>query len=293
MNMRQQMGKTAVELMELDERVVVVLAAISRDYFPDTERVLNLGICEQAMIGVAAGLALEGFIPVAHSIVPFLVERPFEQLKDDFCYQRLGGNFVSTGASYDYSTEGMTHHGPGDVQVLRSLPGMQIAVPGTPGEFDRLFRQAYANGSPTYYRLAERVNPHDYAVEFGKMEVVRRSEQSERPTVIAVGPMLGTVLEAVEGLDVTVLYCTTIAPFDGETLRRECQGSDIVVVEPYYEGVLVPDIMAALKDRAIRVEAIGVPHAVLSRYGEPEQHDEALGLTPGPIRERIMQFINR
>src|SRR5205823_14275489 len=164
MNMRQQMVKTLEELMANDERLVVVLAEISYSLFNKNtiefaKRILNLGIMEQTMVSVAAGLANEGFIPVVHSITPFLVERPFEQLKDDFCYQRLGGNFISTGASYDYSTEGMTHHGPGDVQILRSLPGMQIVVPGNASEFDQLFRQVYANNAPTYYRMSVSENP--------------------------------------------------------------------------------------------------------------------------------------
>ncbi len=294
MNMRQQMVKTLEELMIYDERLVVVLAEISYSYFNKnspqfSERILNVGIMEQTMVSVAAGLAMEGFIPAVHSITPFLVERPFEQLKDDFCYQQLGGNFISTGASYDYSVEGMTHHGPGDVQILRSLPGMQIVVPGTPGEFDALFREAYANGSPTYYRLNLKSNPVEHAVRFGKLEVVKRGTQA---TIIAIGPMLSLVLPAVEDMDVTVLYCTTAAPFDGETLRNISQSSNIVLVEPYYEGVLVADICAAMCHTPIRIEAIGVPHQVLSRYGEPEQHDEEIGLTPKGIRRRIERFLS-
>ncbi len=289
MNMRQQMVETLEELMANDERLVVVLAEISYSLFNKNttefaERILNLGIMEQTMVGVAAGIAMEGFIPVVHSITPFLVERPFEQIKDDFCYQQLGGNFISTGASYDYSTEGMTHHGPGDVQILRSLPGMQLVVPGTPGEFDSLFRESYANGSPTYYRMAVKSNPVEYPVRFGELAVVKQGKQA---TVIAVGPMLAPVLPAVEDMDVTVLYCTTVAPFDGETLRAASQSNKIVVVEPYYEGVLVPDICAAIKQTPICVETIGVPHKVLTHYGKPEQHDEGLGLTPGGIRRRI------
>src|SRR5579883_3524956 len=157
-DMRTQMVDTLSTMLKENERLVVVLADISASRFPSHERIINVGIMEQSMISVAAGLALEGFIPVAHSIVPFLVERPFEQLKDDFCYQRLGGNFISTGASYDYSIEGMTHQGSGDIQALRALPGMQIVVPGTALEFESLFRQSYANGAPTYYRLSTRTN---------------------------------------------------------------------------------------------------------------------------------------
>src|SRR6266700_2504779 len=293
-SMREQMITTVSDLFAQDERLTLVLADISQDLFKDVfqrypQRAFNLGIMEQTMISVAAGLALEGFIPVVHSITPFLVERPFKQLKDHFCYQRLGGNFISTGASYDYITEGMTHHGPGDVQILRSLPGMQIVVPGTPVEFDTLFRASYANGSPTYYRLAIKSNPVEYPVRFGELAVVKQGKQA---TVVAVGPMLAAVLPAVEDMDVTVLYCTTVAPFDGETLRATSQSNKIVIVEPYYVGVLVPDICAAMNHTPIRIETIGVPHKVLSRYGKPEQHDEELGLTPGCIRRRIELFLN-
>ena len=294
MNMRQHMAKTLEELMVTDERLVVLLADISYSLFDQdnalfSQRILNLGILEQTVVSTAAGLAMEGFIPAVHSFAPFLIERPFEQLKDDFCFQQLGGNFISSGASYDYSVEGMTHHGPGDVQILHSLPGMQIVVPGTASEFDTLFRELYANGSPTYYRLSAKSNPVEYPVHFGEMLIVKRGKQA---TVIAVGPMLAAVLPAVEEMDVTVLYCTTVVPFDAETLRTTSESNNIVIVEPYYEGVLVPDVCKAMKQVPIRVEAIGVPHKVLSNYGQPEQHDEELGLTPEGIRHRIDQFLN-
>jgi transketolase len=297
LSMRQQMGLTVNELFEKDERLVVILAEISTGFFEGTshpERIINVGIMEQTMTSLAAGMALEGFIPILHSITPFLVERPFEQIKDDFCFQQLGGNFISTGASYDYSTEGMTHHSPGDVQILHSLPGMQIVVPGTASEFDRLFRETYANGSPTYYRLARTNNPVGYAVRFGKLEIAQRGSQA---TVIAVGPMLAATQEAVKDMDVTLLYCTTIAPFDAETLRAVCQapqgeGCKIVLVEPYYEGVLVADICAAMGSVPVSIETIGVPRKVLSRYGTPEQHDEELGLTVEGIRRRVERFLS-
>lgn len=289
--MRQQMSQTICDLMETDERLVVVLAEISTDFFKQSrfpERVINVGIMEQTMISVGAGLAMEGFIPVMHSITPFLVERPFEQMKDDFCYQQLGGNFISTGASYDYSSDGMTHHGPGDVQILLSLPGMQILVPGTPAEFDRLFRETYTNGLPTYLRLGMASNGTDQAVSFGKLHVVRRGSAA---TIIAVGPMLEATLSAVEEMDVTVLYGTTIAPFDGETLRAVWNGEKIVLVEPYYAGALVPAICEALRPSPVSILPIGVPHEVLSRYGVAQQHDEALGLTPPGIRRQIARFL--
>ena len=294
LTMRDQMAQTIEDTMARDERVMLVLAEISRTLldaifrkYPD--RAVNVGIMEQTMVSVAAGIAVEGFIPVVHSIAPFLAERPFEQLKDDFCYQRLGGNFISIGGSYDYSTEGMTHHGPGDVPILRSLPGMRIVVPGTPTEFDALFREAYASGAPTYYRLGLTRNPDDRPVRLGQLDAVRRGR---RATIVAVGPMLAPALAAVADLDVTVLYCTTVAPFDGETLREASASGDIVLVEPYYVGTLVPDVVAAMGRTPVRVAAIGVPREVLTRYGTPQEHDVALGLTPEGIRRRIDAFLS-
>lgn len=291
--MRTQMASTIVDLLDVDPRLFVVLADISEDSFGHAsrrhpDRVLNVGIMEQTMVSLAAGTALEGFIPVCHSIVPFVVERPFEQIKDDFCYQGLGGNFVSIGASYDYSTHGMTHHGPGDVAILRTLPGMQIVVPGTAAEFDRLFRQAYANGSPTYFRTSLGQNADDRDVSFGRLEIVRTGGLA---TVVAAGPVLDATLAAVQGLDVTVLYGTTLAPFDAETLRAMTPTRSVVLVEPFYEGTLIADVVQALAPDPVRVEAIGVPRRVLSRYGTPEQHDEAIGLTPAGIRRRIATFV--
>ena len=293
LSMREQMALTIEDLFTQDQHLALLLADISTDLFKKLlreypERALNLGILEQTLIGVAAGMALESYIPIVHSITPFLVERPFEQLKNDFCYQQLGGNFISIGASYDYSTEGMTHHSPGDIQILRSLPGMQLIVPGTAAEFDTLFRQAYANGSPTYYRLSLNTNPTAYPVQFGQLTVIREGKDA---TIIAVGPALAPVLAATVDMDITLLYCTTVAPFDAETLRTTLRSNNIVLVEPYYEGVLVADIAAALQLTPVRIEAIGVPHEVLTHYGTHQQHDQALGFTSQGIRQRIERFL--
>jgi transketolase len=297
--MRAQMGTTIQDLMDSDPNLAVVLADISSGYFERAsvahpERVIKVGIMEQTAVSLAAGLALEGFVPVVHSITPFVIERPFEQIKDDFCYQRLGGNFISTGASYDYGTDGFTHYGMADVPILRTLPGMEIVVPGTPGEFDALFRAAYADGAPTYFRLAAQQNATDRAVSFGRLEVVRRGS---RACIVAVGPMLDRVLEAVKDLHVTVLYCTTVAPFDGETLRSEAlqgpmaPGGSVIVVEPYQEGTLVPEIVTAMRPHPVRLEAIGVPRRILSNYGSTEEHDAEVGLDVEGIRTRIKAFI--
>ena len=165
---------------------------------------------------------------------------------------------------------------------------MRIVVPGAADEFDALFRARYADGQPTYYRLSERHNDVPQQVRFGQAEVLR---QGSLATVAVVGPMLTATLAATEGLDVTVLYYTTVAPFDGETLRAQSPHGRVILVEPFYADTLIPAVTAAMGSIPVRVEALGVPHELLTRYGTPEQHDEALGLTPTGIRARLERFL--
>ena len=293
--MRKQFVKTMENLLQDDERLVLLLGDIGVFGFRNAfklypERIYNIGICEQAMTSMAAGLAMEGLIPVLHSIAPFAVERCLEQLKIDLCYQDVPANVVSVGASYDYAALGCTHQCPGDVALLRALPGMEIVVPGTSVEFDRLFRAAYADNHPTYFRLSERSNQQSVdSVEFARGVVIQRGDSA---TIIAVGPMLTSVLEATQELDVTVLYYTTVAPFDGDTLRENCPSGRIIIVEPFYEGTLTHDIEAAIKDMDVRLLSIGVPRRFLTNYGHATDHDLECGLTTEQIRSRLEQFLH-
>ena len=294
-SMRDRMGEVVSDLIETDHSTALILADIGKDRFWDAlknypDRVINVGIMEQTAVSLAAGFALEGFHPIVHSIAPFVVERPFEQIKDDFCYQGLGGTLISIGASYDYGTDGMTHHGSADVPILKTLPRMQICVPGTADEFEILLRQTYSNGAPTYIRTSVQQNNSSRIVSFGKLHLEREGRDG---VVVAVGPMLDRTLAAVEDIDLTVLYATTVVPFDEETLRHAAAkaSTNVILVEPYYEGGLVPDIARALEEMPARIQAIGVPHRVLERYGPPERLDREVGLTVDGIRTRITSFL--
>ena len=288
--MRVQAAVTATDLLGDDPRTAIVLAEISTDHFREArrrhpERVVNVGIMEATMVGVAAGFAMEGFHPIAHTIAPFLVERPFEQLKLDFGYQGLGGTFISTGASYDYATEGATHHGTGDVGVLLTIPGFEILVPGHPAELDRLLRATYANERPTYLRASASVNRMPMDVALGRLEVVRRGAQA---TVVAVGPLLDRTLAAAEGLDVSVLYATSVVPFDGSTLAAVAgDRPHVIIVEPFYEHSMTALAADALAHLPARFASIGVPRRFPTAYGSYEEHDAENGLDVAGIAKRL------
>jgi transketolase len=292
--MREQAAETANDLFVTDPRVAVVLSEISVGLFQpsldhDPARAVNVGIMEQTVVGVSAGLAMEGFRPIAHTITPFLVERPLEQLKVDFGYQGLGGTFVSVGASYDYSAEGATHHSPGDVQVLSSIPGMQILIPGAPSEVDLLLRQTYANDQPTYLRTVAASNAQGLEVELGRIEVLKRGSAG---TVIAFGPMLDRTAAAVADMDVSLLYATSVEPFDGATLTAVAGDHPVVItVEPFYEGSVSSRIAEALRHVPSRIGSVGVPRAFITRYGTATEIDRSLHLDEAGIREQIVRFL--
>lgn len=290
--MRKQFTKTLQDILYSNNKTCLLLGDIGVFGFRNElknipDRAYNIGILEQSTISLAAGLAKTNIIPFVHTIAPFLVERAFEQLKVDFGYQGLNGNFISVGASYDYASLGCTHHCPGDVMCLLSIPNMEIICPGTSLEFDSLIRQSYDNGNPTYFRLSEYENKNTQNTEFGKAKVIK---QGSLATIICYGNMLESVLEATENLNVTILYYNTVKPFDSKTLLNnfnEC----IIVCEPFYEGSTNHLITKTLYKKKYSLYNIGVPHKFLRNYGSKEEHDKNIFLNVQGIQDRILECL--
>lgn len=258
--MRKQFVKTITELMEKDERLYLLLGDIGVYGFRNVLqkyplRAQNVGVCEQSMISLAAGLALTNFIPVIHSIAPFLVERAYEQIKIDFGYQQLGGNFVSVGASNDYDKLGYTHSCPTDVSILQQIPNMQITVPGSKEEFDTLFKHCYDNSKPTYYRLSKYTNRKHIDIEFGKVKVIGGT--GTKFTILAVGPALQYIIGTFNVQQERLLYTNTVMPFDVETVIENCPSGNLIIIEPYYTSLIVKEIINAKS--SLNIKCIGFP----------------------------------
>jgi transketolase len=294
-DMRTVFAETASALLDEDPLAAVVLAEISSDMFGKAaarypDRVLNVGIREQLMVSVGGGLALAGMRPIVHTYAPFLVERAYEQVKLDLGHQGVHAVLVSIGASYDAARAGRTHQAPEDVALLDSVPGFSVVVPGHPGEVGALLRGAFGalEGGSTYMRLSTEANREARPVS-ASLQVVR---QGRRALVVAVGPMLSPVLDAVADLDVTVAYATTVRPFDAAGLRSlEAGSGTVVLVEPYLAGTSSFAVSAALASRPHRLLSLGVPRTELRRYGTPADHAAFYGLDAAGIRRSVTGFI--
>ncbi|WP_155369100.1 transketolase family protein [Catellatospora vulcania] len=290
--MRQAFIDTATALIDEDPRTALVLADISAAAFEQAafkhpDRVLNVGIREQLMIGVAGGLALTGLRPIAHSYATFLVDRAYEQIKLDLGHQGVGAILVSVGASYDGSSAGYTHMSPMDVQLIDTLPGWTIHVPGHPGEVAPLLTAAAAHDDPVYLRLSTQTNDIAYA----DAALLRPVRHGTKALVVAVGPMLAPVLEATRGLDVTVAYTHTPRPFDTTGLRELAASGNVALVEPYLAGTSVHVISQALADRPHRLLSLGVTHQDLHAYGTPADHARRHGLDPAGLRASLTTWL--
>lgn len=291
--MRDTFIDTTTELLAENPRTALVLADISAATMAPAaarhpDRVFNVGIREQLMLGVAGGLALTGLRPIVHSYATFLVDRAYEQIKLDLNHQGVGAVLVSVGASYDGSEMGGTHMSPGDVRLFDTLAGWTVHVPGHPDEVAPLLRAAADHDEPVYLRLTTAVNPAAYP-DAGRLRVVRRAGAGA-PLAVAVGPMLDPVLAATQGLDVTVAYTHTPRPFDVAGLRA-LAGRDVIVVEPYLAGTSSAVVARALHDVPHRLLALGVDGRELRRYGTPADHDRWHGLDAAGLRRSINAFL--
>ncbi len=253
-----------------------------QDRYPD--RFFNLGICEQTIISVCAGLRAEGLIPFAHSICPFITERCYEQIKLDLVYNNFPANIVSCGASFDYAWDGPTHQTTNELAMLRNLPGIEIIQPGSPAELDCLMTSQYANDRTTYFRLSDHNHGLTFPVEFGKGVVVQDKEAPV--TVVTAGPLLKTVHQGCADLDVNLLYFHTLKPIDTDLIERYRDTHFLVVQDTYALGDALQSVSG------IRTTRHGPPAEFTLTYGTVDRIREKFGLDAVGVRAAVQELLN-
>lgn len=299
---RQEFADTILEIGKKDSRLVVLVGDISHfilQPFAKTcpGRFYNIGICEPTMINIAAGLSKVGFIPVVHTIAPFLIERSFEQIKLGFGYQKLGGNIISIGSGFDYGALGSTHHCYNDFALLKNVENMQIIYPASCKEFNLLFKQTYDNGFPTYFRIPDHshdIEFKDEQIKFGKGILAKKGKDF---TIIAVGPQLKTALNSVDslkesGISPEILYLPTIKPFDKEIVNKSLSKTKrCLVIEEHsmYGGVFEEVLRCSKNLEGIKYSSINLGDKFVREYGNYEQHCEKLNFSVKGIMKKVQE----
>ena len=301
---RQQFADTMLAVGQEDPELVVLIGDISHFLLQPFAkacpgRFYNIGICEPTIISMAAGLAKVGFFPVVHTIAPFILDRSFEQLKLDFCYQGLGGTLITVGSAFDYANLGCTHHCYDDFARLKALPNTQVIYPASLLEFDALFRQTYRNGLLTLFRLPAHLHEQTFGREEIRVGKGLRVVEGANLTLIATGPQLRNAVAAQEplremGWDPEILYFHTLRPLDRELIRESVRktGCVLVIEEHSWSGGLGDDVLRATHDLGgIQYASLSIPDAFVRDYGTYEGHCEALGLSrDGIVRTVASSF---
>ena len=242
------------------------------------------------MFSIAAGMASRGLIPTIFGIQPYLIERTLEQIKMDLAYQKLGVNVVGTGAAVDYSKYGYSHYCAEDCHIIKAIPGCEFIAPGSKKQFIQLFNETYRNGHPTFFRISDHPNiEYDPDVEFGKAVVM---QEGSKATVIAVSIMLDDVMEVCKDEDVTVLYYTTLEPFDNETLSKYHNNGKILIVEPEFEGSLSYDVIKTFSGKSVQIEEVAFPREIFRNYGTYDEKMQHYGLTAVKVLEKLKRLVD-
>jgi transketolase len=265
-----------------------------REEFP--HRFINVGVAEQCMIGICAGLALKGMRPFAYTIATFALYRPFEMVRDDLCYQNLPVTVVGIGGGVIYSNLGGTHYAQEDIAIAGALPNMTIIAPCDPEEAKAATRWIAARdgGGPIYLRFGkagEKTITHDAAepFRFGKLRNLWRGDDVailSYGVVMAMARQAGEALRA-QGRSVSLIACPTLKPLDrdgiAEVLRRH---KLVIVVEEHVpQGGLASQTKQIAWDTGAqcRLRCLTLKDEFVHCYGSHEDILAAHGLSPATI----------
>jgi len=260
---------------------------------------LNMGVAEQNMTGVAAGMAMEGKTPFVYSIVPFVTMRNFEQIRNDICYQNLNVKIIGVGAGFSYGPYGHTHHGLEDIGILRTLANLTIICPGDPIEAELAVKKAIKINGPVYIRLGRAGEPIVYSKKpkftVGKGLIVREGKDI---TIIATSTMIYSGKEVAKqlnkrGISVRLISMHTIKPLDKEIVLESTIKTKAVfsLEEHSIIGGLGSAVSEVIAENAISIpfKRIGVPDRFTKEIGDQEYMRKANNLSVEQITKTIIK----
>ena len=280
--MRDAFFRALADLGAADERVWALTGDLGVGLFEPFDaaapgRYLNVGIAEQTLVGVAAGLAYAGKMPFAYSIAPFVTSRAHDQVRVDVACAGANVKLVGVGSGVSYGTLGPTHHAIDDIALTRVLPGMTVLAPGDPAEAERAARAAYAHDGPVYLRLGKNgepaLLPETAGFRIGRAAQLRNGGDV---TIACTGTALREASAAVdllagEGIDATLLHFGTVKPFDADALiAAAARTGAVVTVEEH-------SVVGGFGSAAAEVLAESGVGALLRRIGLPDTFAHAVG----------------
>jgi transketolase len=305
--MRKACLDSIYKLAKQDPRVVFIGSDLSpgllsemRQEMPD--RWFMEGVAEQNVVGMAAGMALEGLIPYASTIATFFTRRSFEQVAVDCCLHNVPVRLVSNGGGLVYAPLGPTHLAIEDIAIMRALPNMTVVACCDAEEMKRFMAASLDWKSPIYIRLAKGGDPivsrPEHGFQIGKAIAMRRSAERNPVVLMTTGVMTTNALTAADilaaaGIDVSVVHFHTIKPLDTAAILDHGRAARLVVTVE--EGIAIGGFGSAVTDVLVdelgpkmpHMKRIALPDSFCRNYGVQNDLFEIYGLSPHQIARTI------
>jgi transketolase len=267
------------------------------------------GVSEQHVVGMAAGLAMEGFIPYVHTIATFITRRCYEQVAVDLCLHNLPVRLIGNGGGLVYAPLGPTHLAIEDIAIMRALPNMTVVSVCDADEMKRFMDQTLDWPGPIYIRLAKGYDPivsrPELGFTIGKAIVMREAAGGKsRVLLVSTGVATTRALEAADaleadGIECTIMHMHTVKPLDADALAAQARGCDLIVTVEEHTvvgglGSAVIDVLVdAMPGTMPPVKRLGIPDAFAKNYGSQDQLMEIYGLQPPEIAQAVRDGLRR
>ena len=300
------------ELAKGDRRTVFIgsdlspglLAGMKREM---PERYYMEGVTEANIIGMAAGLAMEGYIPYVNTIATFITRRCYEQVAIDLCLHNLPVRLIGNGGGLVYAPLGPTHLAIEDIAIMRALPNMTVIAVCDAAEMKRMMECSLDWPQPIYIRLAKGGDPvvsrGELGFTIGKAIVMREARTSKPVVLMATGVMTTNCLAAADallakGIDTSVVHFHTVKPLDESTVLEHAKGARLMVTVE--EGTMIGGFGSAVTDLLTSKNGgsylpslrLGLPDVFPAKYGVQDDLFEIYGLTANQIAQTVAKALN-
>jgi transketolase len=307
--MRNAFADELTRLGDEDPRVVMLSGDIGNRLFDKFKakhpsRFFNCGVAEANMMGVAAGMGMNGLRPVAYTITPFVTTRCLEQIRTDVCYHEAPVTIVAVGAGLSYSGLGPTHHACEDISFLRSIPNMVVICPGDAFEVRAALRASMQQDRPVYIRMGKKGEPvvHPGRIENFRIGTAITVSEGEDVCLLSTGNMLPEVIEAAhkleeKGISAQVVSFHTVKPLDQACLKDAFGRFRLVATIEEHSliggfGAAVSEWLADSETTPRKFLRFGTPDAFFKKSGEQEYAREMLGLSAHQIADKIVHALH-
>ena len=307
--MRNAFADELTRMGDEDSRIVMLSGDIGNRLFDKFKakhpaRFFNCGVAEANMMGVAAGMGINGLRPVAYSITPFVTTRCLEQIRTDVCYHEAPVTIVAVGGGLSYSGLGPTHHACEDISFLRSIPNMVVICPGDAHEVRGALRAAMRQDRPVYIRIGKKGEPLVHPGPVADFEIGKAITVSQGGDVclLSTGTMLPEAVDAAlrlkeSGISAEVVSFHTVKPLDEARLREAFGRFRLVATVEEHSliggfGAAVAEWLVDTATNPTSLLRVGTPDAFFKKSGEQAYAREMLGLTGRQIADRIVQALH-